>query len=199
MELLTIHWQQIKYETRKPAGLLQPLPVTSSPWEDISLDFIMSLPPSHGYTTILVVVDRFTKGAHFGALPSLYMAHKVASLFLDMVCKLHGFLPSLVFYRDPIFVGNSGVHCSPFAAVGSVWALHIIQKQMAKLRFWIEPWSSIFNALFMILQQDGLHIFPSRNGVIILPFIRRPESHHLKPLTARYLLPFLIMYWASIH
>ena len=98
--------QLIKYEPKRPGGLLQPIPIPSSPWEDLTLDFITSLPPSHGYTTILVVVDRFTKGAHFGALKPAYSAHKVATLFLNMVCKLHGFPRSLISDRDPIFIGR---------------------------------------------------------------------------------------------
>ena len=79
----------MKYETTKLAGLLHPLPIPSTIWEDLSMDFITGLPPSQGFSVILVVVDRFTKGAHFGALPSSYSAHKVASMFNDIVCKLH--------------------------------------------------------------------------------------------------------------
>lgn len=61
--------QQTKYTTQKPVGLLQPLPIPSRVWEDLSLDFITGLPLSQGYIAILVVVNRFSKGAHFGALP----------------------------------------------------------------------------------------------------------------------------------
>jgi hypothetical protein len=98
--------QSTKYETKKPAGLLQPLPIPSGIWEDLSLDFITGLPPSHGYTTILVVVDRFSKGAHFSALPTTYTAHKVAQLFLDTICKHHGMPRSLVSDRDPVFISK---------------------------------------------------------------------------------------------
>ncbi|KAI3360676.1 hypothetical protein L3Q82_002542 [Scortum barcoo] len=48
-----------------PAGLLQPLPVPRRPWSHVSLDFVTGLPPSHGHTAILTVVDRFSKMAHF--------------------------------------------------------------------------------------------------------------------------------------
>ncbi|KHN31759.1 Retrotransposable element Tf2 155 kDa protein type 1, partial [Glycine soja] len=41
------------------------------------------------FSVILVVVDRFTKGAHFGALPSSCSAHKVASFFIDIVTAYH--------------------------------------------------------------------------------------------------------------
>ena len=77
-----------------------------SPWQDLFLDFITGLPPSRGFSLILVVVDFFTQGAHFGALPDHYSAHKVALLFLNLVCKDNGFPRSLLSNRDPIFVGH---------------------------------------------------------------------------------------------
>ncbi|XP_058784803.1 uncharacterized protein LOC131659663 [Vicia villosa] len=77
--------QQTKYSTCKPSGLLQPLPIPSNVWEDISLDFITGLPLSGGYSVLLVVVDRFSKYTHLGALPSHFTAYKVAELFVNMV------------------------------------------------------------------------------------------------------------------
>lgn len=83
--------QQTKTSTKRPAGLLQPLPIPAGVWEDLSMDFITHLPSSHGFTVILVIVDRYSKASHFGALPTNFSAFKVASLFLDLVCKHHGF------------------------------------------------------------------------------------------------------------
>lgn len=60
--------QKTKYDHQKSPGLFCPLPVPLRPWEDLSLDFIGGLPISRGYTVILVVVDRFSKGVHLGML-----------------------------------------------------------------------------------------------------------------------------------
>jgi hypothetical protein len=57
--------QQTKVFPVKSTGLLNPTPPMSSPWEEIMADLIIQLPDSHGYQAIFVVVDCFTKQAHF--------------------------------------------------------------------------------------------------------------------------------------
>lgn len=57
--------QQAKHELCKYPGLLQPLPIPEGAWQEISMDFIEGLPVSKGYDVIFVVVDRYTKYAHF--------------------------------------------------------------------------------------------------------------------------------------
>lgn len=128
--------QQTKYETKKPAGLLQPIPIPipTAVLQHLSLDFITGLPPSQGHTTILVVVDRFSKGVHFGPLPSNFSAFKVASLFLDMVCKHHGFPRSLISDRDPIFVSKFWRELFKLCGTKLRMSTHIIRSPMDKLR-----------------------------------------------------------------
>ncbi|GKB71996.1 ty3-gypsy retrotransposon protein [Tanacetum coccineum] len=93
--------QQTKYSTQAPpkspkggfpGGYLQPLPTPTAVWEDVSMDFITGLPNSKGVTVIFVVVDRFTKYAHFGTLPMNFNAHKVAEVGDMVLVKLQPYL-----------------------------------------------------------------------------------------------------------
>ena len=98
--------QRFKYDNSAYPGLLQPLPIPEEAWSQVSLDFIEGLPLSHGKSTILVVVDRLTKYAHFMCLSHPYTAMSVAQAFLDTVFKLHGLPTILVSDRDKVFLSK---------------------------------------------------------------------------------------------
>ena len=98
--------QRIKVETTKPGGLLQPLPIPSKPWTDISLDFVESLPKSHGFEVIMVVVDRLAKYVHFMPLSHPYIAVKVAAVLMKEIFRLHGMPQSIVNDRDVVFTSK---------------------------------------------------------------------------------------------
>ena len=61
------------------------------------------LPKVDGYNVILVVVDRFTKYAHFIPLKHPYTALSIARVLYDNVIKLHGMPLSMVSDRDKNF------------------------------------------------------------------------------------------------
>ena len=93
-------------DNRRPAGLLQPLPIPRRPWTHISLDFITGLPLLKGNTTILMVVDRFSKAAHFIALAKLPTAKQTAEVLVREIVLYHGPPEDLVSDRGPQFVAR---------------------------------------------------------------------------------------------
>ena len=84
-------------------GLLQPLPIPSRPWS-ISMDFVTGLPVSQGNTTVLTVMDRFSKMARFIALPKLPSAKETAEVMVNHVFRVHGIPKDIVSDRGPQFV-----------------------------------------------------------------------------------------------
>ena len=79
-----------KPSRHRPYGLLQPLPIPERPWHSISMDFIEQLPPSNGFTAILVIIDRLSKEGVFIPTVDTATAIDVADAFVTHVFSKHG-------------------------------------------------------------------------------------------------------------
>jgi hypothetical protein len=78
--------QKVKTEHRHPTGLLQPLPIPEWKWEVVTMDFITGLPRTGKlHDSILVVVDKLTKAAHFIPPKTTNKAADVTDIFMREV------------------------------------------------------------------------------------------------------------------
>ena len=72
-------------------------------WKIVSMDFVEGFPKSGKFDGVLVVVDKFSRYAHFIPISHPYSAATIASLFMDNIFKLHSMPLSIVSDRDRVF------------------------------------------------------------------------------------------------
>jgi hypothetical protein len=124
LELLTrnLYWMNMERDVRKYCskcdicqrtntaryakhGLLHPPELACKPWTHVSIDLITDLTESAGATMISVVVDRFTKMAHFIPIKKKD-SPTVARAYVEDVWKNHGFSNDVVSDRDSTLTGS---------------------------------------------------------------------------------------------
>jgi hypothetical protein len=99
--------QKVKVEHRHPIGLLQPLPIPEWKWEVVTMDFITGLPRTNKqHDSIMVVVDKLTKAAHFIPLKTTHKTTNVADIYMRKVARFHGIPKTIVSDRDPKFTSK---------------------------------------------------------------------------------------------
>ncbi|KAI7955759.1 hypothetical protein MJO29_007158 [Puccinia striiformis f. sp. tritici] len=113
--------QRAKHSNQQPPGLMVPLAVPEHPWSVIGIDFIVKLPLSSSFDSILVIVDHFSKAAHLILAYETWSTEEFAACFFDR------------------FV------ISAFSASSLRPPLHIIRKQMAKQNVQTRPSKISFN------------------------------------------------------
>jgi len=97
--------QRTKTIRHKKYGKLVLLPIPYQLWEQISMDFITDLPNAKGYNQYWIVVDRFTKMAHFIPLKNRKVK-ELAGIFVHEIWRLHRLPKRIVSDRDTIFMSS---------------------------------------------------------------------------------------------
>ena len=100
--------QKVKPSHHKPFGLLNPLPVPPELWHTVTMDFITDLPLSTTYgsmtwDSILVVVNKLTKMAHYIPVCKMMSVTDFIEVFIQDIVKHHGMPEVLVTDRDKLF------------------------------------------------------------------------------------------------
>ncbi|KAK2922284.1 hypothetical protein Q8A73_001769 [Channa argus] len=167
-----------KTPKKPPDGLLQPLPIPSRPWSHIALDFVTGLPPSHGNTTILTIIDRFSNAVHFVPLPKLPTATETAELLTQHVLRLHGIPHDIVSDRGPQFVSQVWKAFCNALGQPSVCPPGSTPNSMAKLSVQTRVWKPPSDASLHLTPPPGVHSFHGLNMLITLslplPQVSRP-------------------------
>ena len=99
--------QRNKTARHQPYGLLHPLELPYAAWQSLAMDYIIDLPESESCDQLWVVIDRFTKMAHFIPLPKeRKKATDLAITFAREIWKHHGLPSDIVSDRDSRFTSE---------------------------------------------------------------------------------------------
>lgn len=135
-----------KWEMIKIPRNLQPFPLPSSIWTDVSMDFITSLPESSKKSVIMVVFDSFPIMLIF----TLYHTHLPQHWWLKfswtksshcMACRL-----PLCLIEIPLSPANFGRKFWSYRTRNSIWVQLIIPKPMVKPKQSTNFWRPICGA-----------------------------------------------------
>jgi hypothetical protein len=87
--------------------LLSPLELPYAPWISIAIDFITDLPLSEDCDQLWVIIDRFTKMAHFIPLKKdQKTAEHLVRIFAHEIWRFHGIPTDIISDHDSHFTST---------------------------------------------------------------------------------------------
>lgn len=99
---------------------LKPLPIAAGPWKDITYKMIVKLPVSkirkESYDSLFMVIERYSKMAHYYLCKEAMTSEELAKLFIDRVWRYHGLPSRKVSDRGTTF--SSKFTCSLYVQLG---------------------------------------------------------------------------------
>jgi len=153
--------KQNKATRHQPYGLSSPLELPYAPWQSIAMDFITELPISDGCDQLWVIIDRFTKMAHFLPLKKEgKTAADLAVIFAREVWKYHGLPTDIVSDLDSRFTSEIWKEVLRLSGIRPRMstAFHPqTDAQMERLNQTIEAYLRVFVSKE---QDDWVHLLP---------------------------------------
>lgn len=98
--------QQVNRDLRARQGVMMPLPIPDRPWSTIGIDFIVKLPVSGGFDSIMVIVDHYSIHTHFIRAKETWSLIDMANTFIEQVFTLHGLPDKIVSDRGAVFMSS---------------------------------------------------------------------------------------------
>jgi hypothetical protein len=87
--------------------LLQSLSIPEWKWEVVTIYFSTKFPRiERKYDSIMVVVDKLTKVAHFIPLKVTHKVANITEIYKREIVRLHGVPKEIMSNRDPKFISN---------------------------------------------------------------------------------------------
>jgi transposase InsO family protein len=99
----TCQTTKIRPRTRIP---LQPNQVPSGIWKSVTMDFVTDLPPTKGFDSMFVVVDRFSKATIVSPCRKDITAEGTSQLYLEQVWRRTGLPQQVISDRGPQFASK---------------------------------------------------------------------------------------------
>nr|GEW30238.1 hypothetical protein [Tanacetum cinerariifolium] len=94
-------------ECQKPSDLLVQPEIPMWKWERITMDFVTKFPiTSNGHDTIWVIVDHFSKSAHFIPTRETDSKETLTRLYIKEIVSQHGVLISIISDHDSHFTSR---------------------------------------------------------------------------------------------
>ena len=85
---------------------------STTPWDDVTMDFITKLPKSKDpsteivYDSILVMVNKLTKYTHFVLYKETFTAEQLANTVIDRLVRYHGLPRIFLTNRGSVFISK---------------------------------------------------------------------------------------------
>jgi hypothetical protein len=119
--------QAIKTSNQRLQGLLHSLPILTTPWSSIGMDFVGPFPLADDVDYIWVVLCRLTLLVHLIPLRTTTTAMQLAPLFMFYIVRLHGLPKTIVSDRDPKFTLQfwTETHCLLGIKLAKSTAFHL--------------------------------------------------------------------------